>query len=108
LTLLPFTALIRYQALPDTDLPAHMALQPPPLTVVATVTFVSVLMAARSLAVVQGLVRRLTPQAATFVTLAPSTVPGTETAVMARRRKADRIAVVTGVSRDGRPVRRGA
>ena len=48
-----------------------MTFQLPPVTLVATVTRVPVLIATLSLALVDALVRRLAPQAATFWTLAP-------------------------------------
>src|SRR5512144_2912405 len=94
-------ALIRYQYLLDRVLPLQVARQAPPVTLVATVTLVPVLMVALSLAVVYGLVRRLTLQAASLATLA-SAIPGSDTALNANTNSADSSAVMTIEGSDGR------
>jgi hypothetical protein len=106
LTLLPFTALIRYQSLLEYLLPLQVALQLPPVTLATTVTFVPVLTVARILAVVEALVRRLTPQAAIFVELAPSVSAGAVTAETPKTINADSKPLMRNVGSDGRPVRR--
>jgi hypothetical protein len=70
----------------------QVARQLPPVTLVATVTFVPVLSVALSLAVVEALVRRLTLHAASLATLAYA-VAGRDTARIADANKADRITV---------------
>jgi hypothetical protein len=87
-------------------LPLHVAFQTPPVTLVATVTFMPVFRVVRSLVVVYGPVRRLTPQAASLVVLAPSVVAGAVTAVTAKTNNADSRMLVRNVGSDGRPVRR--
>ena len=72
-TLFPFTALIRYQDVPEAALPRHVVFQLPPVTLATTVTVVSVPTRAFELAVVAALVRTYTLQAAYFVTAGAAT-----------------------------------
>ena len=98
---MPLTALIRYQYLLEIVLPLQVAFQAEPRTLVTTVTFVPVLSVALILAVVEGLVRRLTLQAASLATLA-NAVPGRETAVIANTNRADSNALMRSVGRGER------
>jgi hypothetical protein len=98
-------ALIRYQDLPETVFPAQVARQKPPVTLLTTVTLVPVLRVVLRLAVVYGLVRRLTLQAAFLGTLARA-VPGRDTAVNPNTNRADSMAVITSVGSDERRVER--
>lgn len=86
---LPATALILYQDLPDTARPEHVARHAPPVTVETTDTFVPAAMIVRARALVDGVDRRLTRQSADVV-LAPRTWPGNETAATPNTRIADR------------------
>ena len=69
MTLVPFTALIWYQDVPETAAPVHVATQLPPVTLVTTVTLVSVPISVLAVALTEALVRRLAVQAAYLVTV---------------------------------------
>jgi len=80
-------ALIRYQLLPDTVLPAQVTFHAPPVTVAVTVTWVPLLMLVRMAPLVLALVRTFTPlQAAAFVVVAPKTSVGAATDMTADER----------------------
>jgi hypothetical protein len=93
LTLLALTAVMRYQAVPVSHFPAQLACQAPPDTATTTTTLVPAGMLTFDGALADGLVRRFVAHSADFVTDAPSTSPGTETAVTAKAKIADRRAV---------------
>ena len=75
------------------------------MTLAATVTLVLAFMVVLSLAETYGLVRRLALHAAAFVTVAPRTSRGIDTAVAANKRRADSIAVTRMYARGERPGR---
>jgi len=102
---LPFTAVIRYQVLPELVLPAHVVRQPPLVTVAETDTLVPVLMTARIRELIQAFVRRFALHSAAFVVVAPRTPPGNETDATANNNIADRNDVAIRVGSDGRPER---
>jgi hypothetical protein len=106
LTLFPLMALIRYQVLPLVDLPAHVVRQLRLVKVATTETFVPVRMTTRGRAAVEVIVRRFALQIAAFVTVAPSTSPGKETATTPNKSIADTNDATTDVGRDGRRERR--
>ncbi len=93
----PFTSLIRYQTVPDFE-PAQSVLQLEPRTEPTTVTFALVASLVFVVAVVEGLVRRLTPaQAGTIGRVAASTGPGATASV------ASSIAATRAATRAARP-----
>jgi len=69
--------------------------QLPPVTLALAITLTPDEMTLTELADVVGLVRILALHRATFVTLAPRAVPGSETAPMAKTRIADSTEVAT-------------
>ncbi|MEP6639674.1 MAG: hypothetical protein ABJC39_10035 [Chloroflexota bacterium] len=106
LTDLPLTALILNQVLPETAFPAQVVRQLPPVTVAATDTLVPVLIILRTRAVVEVVVRRFALQRATFVAVAPRTMPGDDTATTAKTSMADTIDVTISDGKDERWGRR--
>ena len=90
MTLLPLTAVIRYQLWPETALPAHVVRQLRPTSLRLADTLVPVAMTFLTRALVEGLVRRLALHSATLERVAPRTSPGSVTATTANTRIADR------------------
>lgn len=103
--LLPFTALMRYHVLADTDLPPHAVRQAPPETFATTVTFDPTRAMPRRRALVDVLERRLALQIAVFEAVAPRTSAGDATETNEEASRADRIAVTMTVARGRRIVR---
>ena len=95
MTDLPLMETIRNHVLPETALPAHVVRHEPPVRRAVAITFVPVEMTFFERAVVAGFVRRLALHSATFGAFAPTAVPGSDTAAMAKTRIADRNAVAT-------------
>jgi hypothetical protein len=108
-TLFPLMALIHTHVVPCLETPAQVARQLPPWTVVATETFVPVLIITRTGAVVEVLVRRFALHRATFADVAPRTSPGIDTELTTKKNRAATTADAKRVVREARAAgRRGA
>jgi hypothetical protein len=97
--------LIRNHEIPDTVLPPQLARQAEPATVATTVTLAPALIDVRAGEVVVVWGRRFAEQIAVFMTVAPKTWPGVTTAVIAKRKSADKAALNTSDGSDGRAER---
>jgi hypothetical protein len=93
-------ALMRYQTVPERDLPAQLACHAVPVTPTMTATLVPVGMLTVIGALDDALVRRFAVHRADFVTAAPNTSPGAETEVTAKAKIAANSAVVSTAGSD--------